>query len=237
MGNPYFRFKQFEIRQDRCAMPVTTEACMFGAWLAQVSMPVSHALDIGCGTGLLMGMVAQQWHGDFTGIEIDGEAAQQAAENMAKTPWAERIRVVKGDVRAHQFPHRFDVIFSNPPFYEGQLESHAGRINLARHGSGLSLEAFADAVAGHLAPGGYAATLLPPDRSETWLVLAGMRNLRIVQRTDLRQTPGHQVFRTMLLLKEGYTEAPSASEISIRDEVGNYSVEATALLKPYYLYL
>jgi hypothetical protein len=41
----------------------------------------------------------------------------------------------------------------------------------------------------------------------------------------------------MLLLKEGYTEAPSASEISIRDEVGNYSVEATALLKPYYLYL
>ena len=237
MGNPYFRFKQFEIRQDQCAMPVTTEACVFGAWLANMRLPATRALDIGCGTGLLMGMIAQQWDCPVTGIDIDPGAAQQAAENMANAPWSGRLEVVEGDVRQHRFPGRFDVIFTTPPFYEGQLESEDRRINLARHDSGLGLDALAEAIAELLSPGGYVATLLPPGRSDRWLVLAGMRNLRAVARLDLRQTPKHGIFRSLLLLKEGFGQEMILTQMHIRNPDGSYSAEAKALLQPYYLYL
>jgi tRNA1Val (adenine37-N6)-methyltransferase len=237
MGNPYFRFKQFEIRQDRCAMPVTTEACVFGAWLADMRLPARHALDIGCGTGLLMGMVGQQWNCAITGIDIDHDAAVQAAGNVRQFPWANRLTVIEGDVRNHAFPQRFDVIFTNPPFYAQQLQSSDHRINLARHASGLTLEALAEAVDRLLLPGGYVATLLPPDRSDQWLVLAGMRNLRVVQRMDIRQTPEHDVFRRLLLLQEGYGGDQILAEMYIRNTDGSYSDTARALLAPYYLYL
>lgn len=218
-------------------MPVTTEACLFGAWLGQMRIPVRQALDIGCGTGLLMAMAGQQWNGTITGIEIDHDAAVQAAENVRQLPWAHRMAVIEGDVRNQAFSQGFDMIFTNPPFYADQLQSSDHRINLARHASGLSLEALAETVHGLLLPGGYVATLLPPDRSNHWLVLAGMRNLRAVSRMDIRQTPRHDVFRSLLLLQEGYEGDQQITEMYIRNIDGSYGVEAITLLKPYYLYL
>ena len=77
MSNQYFQFKQFTIEQDRCAMKVSTEACILGAWFARQKNGAMDVLDIGSGTGLLMLMLAQQWQGVFHGIEIDHQAAGQ----------------------------------------------------------------------------------------------------------------------------------------------------------------
>ncbi|MGL4369812.1 MAG: 50S ribosomal protein L11 methyltransferase, partial [Spirochaetota bacterium] len=81
MPNDFFRFKQFTIRQDRCAMKVGTDGVLLGAW-ADIGGCRS-VLDIGAGTGLLSLICAQRSKADITGIELDSDAARQAMENAA----------------------------------------------------------------------------------------------------------------------------------------------------------
>jgi tRNA1Val (adenine37-N6)-methyltransferase len=95
MPNDYFQFRQFTIYQDRCAMKVSTEACILGAWFGSRQIQSKTTLDIGSGTGLLMLMLAQQWQGSFHGIEIDANAAGQLRENILQSGWKDNVLCLK----------------------------------------------------------------------------------------------------------------------------------------------
>ncbi|MEY4936192.1 MAG: hypothetical protein RIS64_2551, partial [Bacteroidota bacterium] len=87
-----FRFKQFTIEQDRCAMKVGTDGVLLGAW-ANVAQAET-ILDIGTGTGVIAIMAAQRTVATQTqvdGVEIDESAYLQAKENMAKSPFTTRL--------------------------------------------------------------------------------------------------------------------------------------------------
>ena len=72
MANPYFQFKKFTIRHDKCAMKVGTDAVLLGAWADTASC--KNILDIGTGTGIIALMLAQRSCADIDAIDIDKEA-------------------------------------------------------------------------------------------------------------------------------------------------------------------
>ena len=239
MSNTYFQCKQFTIHQDRCAMKVCTDACLFGAWVVgQIrSGPyeTQTVLDIGTGTGLLSLMMAQNTLASIDAIELDEQAAEQARENIEASAWHERCQVITGDARIVHLGRKYDFIVSNPPFYQNDLKSGDAKRNLALHSESLSLEELLLVIKKHLNKEGKFALLLPYHRKNEFEKLATAEGFFLEEEVSVKQTPTHPFFRAMLLF--GTVSAPvNISTITIRDE-DQYTPEFTALLKDYYLNL
>lgn len=241
MSNPWFRFKQFTIHQDRCAMKVTTDACLFGAWLAQrLGRPENplQVLDIGTGTGLLSLMLAQAWpQARFTAVELDAHAAAQAAENVASSPFADRITVVPADIRSYRPLNTFDLVVSNPPFHEQQLASPKAARRQAHHDETLTLSELLTASRRLVAATGLLALLMPFYRREEVLHQAAAAGFYAQEACDVQQTPQHDCFRTMQLLGRQPADAPVCQKLLITESNQAYSAEFVTLLRDYYLKL
>ncbi len=238
MANPCFRFKQFTVYQQRCALKVCTDACLFGAWTAE-ALPPSFSgplLDVGTGTGLLSLMLAQATASPVDAVEIDPGAAEQAAANFAASPWSERFRLYHTDFLQFKEGQRYALVISNPPFYEGSLRSKDAGKNTAKHDSTLTLEPLLEKAAALLAPGGRLALLLPGYRMQEALDKAAAMNWFPEKQAEV-QTHAHKpAFRCMLLLGRNPVTC-SRENIIIHDHDGGYTKRFSQLLQPYYLYL
>ena len=143
MPNPFFRFKQFTVYHDRCAMKVGTDGVLLGAWtnLSQSR----RILDIGTGTGLIALMMAQRVpEVPITAIDIDAEAVNQANENFSASPWNNRLEAVLQDVCTYTEKNSFDTIVSNPPYFINSLKCPDNQRTTARHTD--TLDAYNDAI-------------------------------------------------------------------------------------------
>jgi tRNA1Val (adenine37-N6)-methyltransferase len=221
-------------------MKVTTDGCLFGAWVAEaVSRSI---LDIGTGTGLLSLMIAQKDPlAEIDALEIDAEAARQAQANADASPWKENIFVMPGDARDSAFvlAKEYDIIVSNPPFYESELHSPDPQKNIAHHGTGLLLEDLLQIIAGVLSPTGRFYLLLPAKRMTEAGLLSRKYDLTITATVTVRPSTRHQPFRIFMegKRKSNDEEANTQTEIPIRDEEGKYTETFVRLLKEYYLHL
>jgi tRNA1Val (adenine37-N6)-methyltransferase len=231
--NTYFQFKQFTVHQERCAMKVSTDACLFGAWMARRG--IGHrALDIGGGTGLLSLMLAQASTLYIDAIELEQDCFEQMKNNIQASPWAERICCLEGDVRHFAFTNKYDFIFSNPPFYEKQLPSSNPSINAAMHSSMLNLKELLQKVSSLLTENGSFAILMPHYRHEELLKTAMAEGLFAQDICLARHSPKHPWYRTMVVFGKTETLA-NESSIDIRDIAGGYSEAFGMLMKEYYL--
>ena len=241
MANPFFQFKQFIVYHDRCAMKVTTDACLFGAWCAeelrkQNLQNDTAILDIGAGTGLLALMIAQKNRAMIDAVEIEAEAAAQASENVSKSLWRDQIFVHQKDVLQFGGEKKYDVIISNPPFYEMEIKSASAEKNTAHHSHALRLEDLLSFVKQHLTKDGKFFLLLPYKRITEIKSLFKKFALYIEQEVTVRQSVYHKPFRVMI---KGSLNAvqTAGSEITIRNSEDQYTDEFVQLLKDYYLYL
>ncbi|GAL00120.1 tRNA (adenine37-N(6))-methyltransferase TrmN6 [Nonlabens ulvanivorans] len=84
-----FKFKEFEVAQDRCAQKIGTDGVLLGAWASEDSTPdPDRILDIGAGTGVISLMMAQRFHSaQIEAVELDEDAFEQAATNFENSPW------------------------------------------------------------------------------------------------------------------------------------------------------
>lgn len=238
MGNHFFKFKQFTIWQNHCAMKVCTDACLFGAWVAsKLNQKSINVLDIGAGTGLLSLMLAQANNeAKILGLEINENAAKQAKENIDNSLFSNQIKIKNIDAKLFETQTKFDVIISNPPFYENDLASSSDAKNIAKHDDGLLLKDLFKIIKNNLATSGEAFILLPFSRKVAAELLAKQNNLGILSCINVFQTPKHQnPFRLLLHFKNDEINKVIEEKLLIKDSENNYTEEFIELLKPHYL--
>ena len=216
MSNSYFHFKRFMVRQERCAMKVGTDGTLLGAW-ARGGQTV---LDIGTGTGLIALMMAQRFPQSLvTAVDIDAGAVEQARENVAASPFADRITVLHADIRLMNHTKgqtpcvenayegqtpcaEYEAIVVNPPYFNDSLTCPDDQRTTARHTSTLSYRDLMVAVARLLADDGELSVVIPFDckaRLESEAALAGLSKCR---ECSVRTTPRKAPRRYLLAFRK-----------------------------------
>jgi tRNA1Val (adenine37-N6)-methyltransferase len=236
MANTYFKFKHFTIEQKKCAMKVTTDACLFGSWVARHLPFSNHVLDIGGGTGLLSLMIAQKHNTKISSVEIEAECFQQLQENIQQSPYNEKVNAIHADILDFSTDLTIDAIVSNPPFYEQQLKSDKQSINQARHDASLLLEDLFKKSNSLLNTNGSFFVLLPFYRNEECLLIATKNGFFPNRICTVKQSTNHQPFRKMYWF-EKKNQICQEEALTISNSNGSYTEDFSELLKDYYLYL
>ncbi len=163
MSNKPFKFKQFEINQDKCAMKIGTDGVLLGAWTSIQQNPFS-ILDIGAGTGIIALMLAQRSHAELIdAIEIDGDAYEQCVNNFEQSPWGDRLFCYHAslDEFVAEIEDQYDLIISNPPFYSEDYKSENQQRDLARFNDALPFDHLIESVSKLLSENGIFSVIVP----------------------------------------------------------------------------
>ena len=179
-----FRFKQFDVLNERSAMKVNTDGVLLGA-VTEVFPEDRYVLDIGTGTGVVALMLAQRLAGfgenfRIEGIDIDGPSAEEAARNFASSPWSGHLTAHKAGLQEYSQsgiggPGMPDLIVSNPPFFDNSLKAPDARRNAARHtGDNLSFREILEYASVSLSPEGRVSMILPAGTEAELLRFARM---------------------------------------------------------------
>lgn len=238
MPNNYFQFKQFTIHQANNAMKVCTDSCIFGAWLASEfqNKQISNVLDVGTGTGLLSLQFSQKNNALIDAVEIDSIAANEAKTNVAASPFDKQIQVIEADIKDFTSNKKYDLIFTNPPFYENDLPSANPKKLRAHHHSHLTIQSLFQSVENVATEKTFLALLIPYKRTLEIVQLAEQFNWQLQEQVVVKNFIHQSPIRTMLLLGKQKL-IPKNAEFIIYDSPKIYSAAFIALLKDYYLYL
>ena len=232
-----FRFRQFNIEQDRCAMKIGTDAVLLGAWVEVDG--VQKALDVGTGTGVIAIMLAQrQPFLTVHGVEIDAQAQLQASENMQASPWSERLEVFPGAIQdyAQNCRETYDLIVSNPPFFTGGVFSESPDRQHVRHTVKLPHGDLLAACQKLLAPKGTFAVVLPLLEGLRFVELARRYRFYCERMTEVHTKPGKPISRLLLQFKSEIPDILRKDTLILQDDESNNRSEAyRALTGDFYL--
>ncbi len=239
MPNSFFQFKQFRVNQERSGMKVTTDACLFGAWLAGKIMDEEnepqHVLDIGTGTGLLALMIAQATtNSQIEGVDFNQDAHLESEENFSASPWKKRLVSIHSSIQEFSTKKSYDLIVCNPPFFGKNLKGKHSKKNQAIHADHLTMEELSESVNRLLSDKGTAWILYPEWEMKAFSKWMEKSELHLNEQILVRNKAEAPVFRMMA----GFSREnipPSNDELLIRQEDGKYSDDFSSLLEEYYL--
>lgn len=235
MANTYFRFKQFTIHHDRCAMKVGTDGVLLGAWTNVENKKT--ALDVGSGSGLVSLMLAQRNKDlKIDALEIDSSAAEQSIENIHDSPFAKQISVLCTDFIqfAENIEHKYDLIVSNPPFFENSLKSPQQQRTTARHNDSLLPETLIRLSAKLLTSRGTLVVIYPFDLFDKILEIAQTERFFITKTCTVYPT---QTSKAKRILIEMSLDPASTEESKLTIEIERhvYTEAFQNLTREFYL--
>lgn len=235
MSQNDFRFKQFTVGQDRCAMKVGTDGVLLGAWTQPKDAKA--ILDIGTGTGLIALMLAQRNGADIDAIDIDQEATLQARENFEASPWSDRLHAIHNSIQHYSetVSKRYDLIVSNPPYFIGAHPAPSEARNIARHmDDSLSIEELSSCVKKLLQPQGRFCVILPFMEGMKFIDQAKQEGL-FANRITKVKTKADRPEKRLMMEFEMVMKTPVEDELIILEADDSYSQAYVALTFEYYM--
>lgn len=244
-----FTFKQFEIQQDRCAMKVGTDGVLLGAW-AEGGQRI---LDIGSGTGLISLMMAQRFpEAQVWGIDIDPDACMQARENVAASPFADRVGIsccalqnlseehlVRGSEELLEMKegegNLFDAIVSNPPFFVNGLKNPDSKRAMARHSDSLPFPVLMKGVRRWLSDEGVFSAIVPADVLESFVSEAYCSGLSLVRQCGVKTVERKQPKRYLVAFSKRRAGMMDKCTEIMTDSEGNRSEWYAKITEEFYL--
>ncbi len=233
MSGSIFRFKQFAVAQGKCAMKVNTDGVLLGAWVSARSE--NCILDIGTGTGVIALMMAQKNPlATVHAIDIDGDAALQAAENFEQSNWAGRLAVSQVSLQDFEPGIKYDVIISNPPYFIDDQKTGLHQRDIAKHSVALTYDDLLAGISGLLAVDGVAAIVIPAFNLRTFEIIAQHYSLFVNQLTEVTAVAGKSPYLVLIQLGRN-NELSLKSNLIIQNAAGYFTDEYKLLTKDFYL--
>jgi tRNA1Val (adenine37-N6)-methyltransferase len=234
--NKPFKFKEFSINQDRCAMKIGTDGVLLGAWTSIENNPFS-VLDIGAGTGVLSLMMAQRSTAqNIDALEIDADAYEQCSENFENSPWADRLFCYHASLLefVEEIEDKYDLIICNPPFYSEDYKTDNDARDLARFNDAMPFEHLTFAVANLLSEEGIFSVVVPHKEESNFIDLASKVDLYPNRKLHVKGNSDSEIKRSLLefSFKENEIET---SKLIIETGRHQYTEDYINLTKDFYL--
>ncbi len=216
-------------------MKVGTDGVLLGAWADTYKK--KHILDIGTGTGLIAIMSAQKNNNAIIdAIEIDSESGKQAKENAKITEWSDNINIIISSLQDFSPNKKYDLIISNPPFFNNSTKSSDKHRTDARHTYSLPHIDIVIFAKKHLSDKGILSLVLPVLEGENLINFAINNGLFCSRKTFVIPKPGNTPKR--LLIEFSKTNCCTKEEFfTIETETRHiYTEEYKELTKDFYPY-
>ena len=229
-----FHFKHFSLYHHRSTMKVGTDAILLGRWV-EVS-PTDIVLDIGTGCGLLPLMLSQKGVAHVDAVDIDKASVEEATVNFKASQWREHLKAYCSDIVDFQTDNRYDLVVSNPPFFNRFSKCDSERKSRARHNdAGLTYATICREVCRLMQPTGRLALVLPLDVSTDFLQTAEQFGLCHRKRMTIIPIVGKEPNRVNLELTFGKSAEVQEETFVIRDTNMQFTPQYREFLKDYYL--
>ncbi len=234
-----FNFKKFSVEDAEATMKVGTDAVLLGVCAGVADN--CHILDIGTGCGVVALILAQRCGGKsrIDSVEIDGKSCAAAKRNFESSPWSSCLSVTEMPVQeyAQKALQKYDLIVSNPPFFNNSLKSPDRKRNLARHTESLPFSELIECCIQMLSPTGKATLILPSAEADIFTDMAEKRGLFTSSRIMIYNKPDREVVRVIFTLQKTKPDDTYVSELAIRKLDNTYTDEYLNLTRDFYTFI
>lgn len=237
MKSDRFEFKQFGLYHGRSSMKVGIDSILLGCWTDVAT--AKKILDVGTGCGLLALMCAQRNpYAIVDGIDLDLSSINEAEENFKASPWSSRVKGCHSDFL--EFNKKgYDLIISNPPFFNSGVNKIVNSRERARHQDSLSPKILIEKGKTMISSTGIISMIIPAQQMDE-LVEFALTQKFSVRRLALVKGRKELIPKRVLLefiKSEGIKDVNigGESEIILEEHPGTPTQQFKTLCKDFYL--